>query len=64
MNPFRTLHIMVRNVLDPAQTGYIVAAEDLEAFLKEKYGKTHPNFQYNVEVRPAASQFPAQAGGR
>ncbi|KAF2687943.1 hypothetical protein K458DRAFT_428742 [Lentithecium fluviatile CBS 122367] len=40
---------MVFNVLDPAQTRYIVNEEDLESFLKEKYGKEHPDFDYNIE---------------
>lgn len=44
-------NIMVLNVLDPAQTRYIVRAEELEAFLHNKYEKDHPNYEFNVEVR-------------
>jgi hypothetical protein len=41
---------MVLNVIEPAQTGYIALAEDLEEFLKEKFGKEHPDFDYDIHV--------------
>jgi hypothetical protein len=42
--------VMVLNVLDPAQTRYIVRGEELEAHLKEKYGKEYPDFDFSVEA--------------
>ena len=41
---------MVLNVIEPAQTRYITLAEDLEEFLKDKFGKDHPNYDYKIEV--------------
>jgi hypothetical protein len=41
---------MVLNVIEPAQTRYILAAEDLENFLKEKFGDENPDYDFKVEV--------------
>ena len=41
---------MVLNVIEPAQTRYIPLAEDLEAFLRGKYGEAYPEYDFNVEV--------------
>ncbi|KAF2132836.1 hypothetical protein P153DRAFT_393786 [Dothidotthia symphoricarpi CBS 119687] len=40
---------MVFNVLEPALTRYISLREDLEGFLRDKYGQDHPNFDFEVE---------------
>ena len=42
---------MVLNVIEPTQTRYILAAEDLENFLKGKFGDEHPDYDFKVEVR-------------
>jgi hypothetical protein len=44
------LCIMVLNVIEPAHARYIGLETDLEIFLKEKYGKEHPDYDYNIEV--------------
>ena len=41
----------VLNVIEPVQTRYIVLAEDLENFLREKYAETHPNYNFEITVR-------------
>jgi len=41
---------MVLNVIEPAQTRYILAAEDLENFLREKFGDENPDYDFKVEV--------------
>ncbi|KAF5845883.1 hypothetical protein GGP41_008353 [Bipolaris sorokiniana] len=41
---------MVLNIIEPAQTRYILAAEDLENFLKEKFGEGNPDYDFKVEV--------------
>lgn len=48
---------MVLNVLDPAQTRYIVRGEELEEFLKERYRKEHPDFNFSVEVSARYSKL-------
>ncbi|RYN16542.1 hypothetical protein AA0119_g11917 [Alternaria tenuissima] len=40
---------MVLNVIEPAQTRYILAAEDLENFLREKFGDENPDCDFKVE---------------
>ncbi|KAH6870498.1 hypothetical protein BKA58DRAFT_385178 [Alternaria rosae] len=40
---------MVLNVIEPTHTRYILAAEDLENFLKGKFGDEHPNYDFKVE---------------
>jgi hypothetical protein len=49
---------MVLNVLDPAHTRYIVRGEELEEYLKEKYGNEYPEFDFKVEVE--CSLWPSQ----
>lgn len=41
---------MVLNVIEPAQTRYIPLAEDLEIFLRDKFGEVYPGYDFNVEV--------------
>ena len=41
---------MVFNVLEPALTRYIAVGNDLETFLKGKYGRDYPDFEFEVEV--------------
>jgi CDP-diacylglycerol pyrophosphatase len=41
---------MVLNVIEPAQTRYILAAGDLENFLKEKFSDEYPDYDFKVEV--------------
>ncbi|EMD58256.1 hypothetical protein COCSADRAFT_49934, partial [Bipolaris sorokiniana ND90Pr] len=36
----------VLNIIEPAQTRYILAAEDLENFLKEKFGEGNPDYDF------------------
>lgn len=38
----------VRNVIEPAQTRYIVQSGDLETFLKKKFGHS---YDFNIKVR-------------
>ncbi|KAF2244764.1 hypothetical protein BU26DRAFT_568764 [Trematosphaeria pertusa] len=40
---------MVLNVIEPAHSRYIPLAELLEDFLKEKFGKDYPDYDYNIE---------------
>ncbi|CAN9387704.1 unnamed protein product [Alternaria alternata] len=40
---------MVLNVIEPAQTRYILAAEDLENFLKDKFSDEYPDYDFKVE---------------
>jgi hypothetical protein len=47
---------MVLNVIEPAHARYIGLEADLEIFLKEKYGKEHPDYDYNIEVGCARLQ--------
>ena len=50
---------MVLNVIEPAQTRYILAAEDLENFLKEKFGNENPDYDFKVEVRDKIKPRPS-----
>jgi hypothetical protein len=42
--------IMVLNVIETSQTRYILDADDLESFLKRKFGQHYPNYDFKVEV--------------
>ena len=47
---------MVLNVIEPAHARYIGLEADLEIFLKDKYGKEYPHYDYNIEVGCARSR--------
>lgn len=41
---------MVLNVIDPVHSRYIIEEDDLEKFLKDKFGKDYPDYNYDISV--------------
>ena len=41
---------MVLNVIEPSQTRYIEFPDDLENFLRKKFEKEHPGFNFQIKV--------------